>query len=462
MSLVQRKGNKTNTESRSECCRVSQGRANWSAPKTQKRGLIGRPRSIATDSLASFTNAPMGQSRSKELDTASQNPSPRRQPSLFHVVGEEAPTNEVDKSRYVRVSVKEACHFNEHQDEDIDGFATEAKNEDNFERSQANDIRAHLQRELELMDKQMQIQLPLRIKTHDLYLDSSVSQSRSSVSKDNNKPLNQRTNNIFLTINENKSPEEEIMSADQSSFMETSSTHESSSTPLTGTGSGALKSSTTERRTTTTTTTKRTIKSSDDFMPASTDIQQVRSESRTSSISSSSPLFSAAQQQAHSAKQQQTNQQAQTTSSPMNSSSSQQQTTTTRTSTGANTTNSSSPTGWSSGAAPDPAGLQSPIIQDTEEGRVLKLRFDVTQYDADEIVVKTLDNRLTVQAKHEEKSENRSVYREYNREFHLPDGTDVEAIRSSLSRDGVLTVECPLPTPQARGSSRQIPIERSQ
>lgn len=91
---------------------------------------------------------------------------------------------------------------------------------------------------------------------------------------------------------------------------------------------------------------------------------------------------------------------------------------------------------------------------------MLKLRFDVTQYEANEITVKTVDNRLTVQAKHEEKTENKTVYREYNREFHLPDGTDVEQIRSSLSKDGVLTVECPLPSPQLHGASRTIPIER--
>lgn len=91
---------------------------------------------------------------------------------------------------------------------------------------------------------------------------------------------------------------------------------------------------------------------------------------------------------------------------------------------------------------------------------MLKLRFDVTQYEPDEIIVKTVDNRLTVHAKHEERSENRSVYREYNREFHLPDGTDVEQIRSSLSKDGVLTVDCPLPSPQLQGASRRIPIDK--
>lgn len=63
---------------------------------------------------------------------------------------------------------------------------------------------------------------------------------------------------------------------------------------------------------------------------------------------------------------------------------------------------------------------------------------------------------LQVHAKHEEKTESKSVYREYNREFLLPKGTNPESIKSSLSKDGVLTVEAPLP---AIGSGEKlIPI----
>ena len=62
-----------------------------------------------------------------------------------------------------------------------------------------------------------------------------------------------------------------------------------------------------------------------------------------------------------------------------------------------------------------------------------------------------------VHAKHEEKSDNRSVYREYNREFLLPKGVNPEAIKSSLSKDGVLTVEAPLPAIEGPGQ-RSIPI----
>lgn len=63
---------------------------------------------------------------------------------------------------------------------------------------------------------------------------------------------------------------------------------------------------------------------------------------------------------------------------------------------------------------------------------------------------------VQVHAKHEEKTESKSVYREYNREFLLPKGVNPERIKSSLSKDGVLTVEAPLP---AIGSGEKlIPI----
>lgn len=229
---------------------------------------------------------------------------------------------------------------------------------------------------------------------------------------------------------------------------------------------GSNRATTTERRTTTTTTTKRTVKSSDDFVPAAGDIQQVRSESRTGSISSSTPIYGLAGTTTSTT----TSTTSSTGTGPLPQQQPQQQQSSSTTSSSTHTTSSSSKQQQAANSAATSKtwttsntsgdGLQSPQVQDTEEGRVLKLRFDVTQYEPEEIVVKTVDNRLTVHAKHEERSENRSVYREYNREFHLPDGTDVEQIRSSLSKEGVLTVDCPLPSPQLHGASRRIPIEK--
>jgi len=101
--------------------------------------------------------------------------------------------------------------------------------------------------------------------------------------------------------------------------------------------------------------------------------------------------------------------------------------------------------------------INSPLIQEDGNNKCLKLRFDVSQYSPEEIVVKTVDNKLLVHAKHEEKTESKSVYREYNREFLLPKGTNPESIKSSLSKDGVLTVEAPLPALTA--GETMIPIQ---
>lgn len=121
--------------------------------------------------------------------------------------------------------------------------------------------------------------------------------------------------------------------------------------------------------------------------------------------------------------------------------------------------------------------MNSPLIQEDGDSKVLKLRFDVSQYTPEEIVVKTVDQKLLVSmshstsnnkkeiwpnftlqvhAKHEEKSDTKSVYREYNREFLLPKGVNPESIRSSLSKDGVLTVDAPLPP--ALTNEKLIPI----
>ncbi|CAB3400382.1 unnamed protein product [Caenorhabditis bovis] len=89
--------------------------------------------------------------------------------------------------------------------------------------------------------------------------------------------------------------------------------------------------------------------------------------------------------------------------------------------------------------------LKSPLIKDESDGKTLRLRFDVAQYKPEEVTVKTIDNRLLVHARHEEKTPQRTVFREYNQEFMLPRGTNPEQISSTLSTDGILTVEAPLP-----------------
>ncbi|KAL0861533.1 hypothetical protein ABMA27_009048 [Loxostege sticticalis] len=100
-------------------------------------------------------------------------------------------------------------------------------------------------------------------------------------------------------------------------------------------------------------------------------------------------------------------------------------------------------------AAPSPINVEtlnnSPLLEGEGEAKTLKLQFDVSQFNPNEVAVKILDNVLMVSAIHEEKTDSSTVYREYHREFLLPLGIDREAIVSSLSRDGVLTIQTPMP-----------------
>ncbi|CAL1529758.1 unnamed protein product [Lymnaea stagnalis] len=90
--------------------------------------------------------------------------------------------------------------------------------------------------------------------------------------------------------------------------------------------------------------------------------------------------------------------------------------------------------------------LDNPVHQDQMSGRnIFRLQFDVRQFKPEEIFVKTLGNQLTVHARHEEKHEGKSLLREYNRQYVLPKDLNPENLVSKLNRDGILTIEAPLP-----------------
>lgn len=101
----------------------------------------------------------------------------------------------------------------------------------------------------------------------------------------------------------------------------------------------------------------------------------------------------------------------------------------------------------------------SPLVREGEDGKELKLRFDVSEYQPEELEVKTIDNKLQVHAKHEENTENRKVFREFHKEFLLPKNVDPESLKSSLSADGILTVDAPLALPAPR--EHAVPIAQA-
>lgn len=102
--------------------------------------------------------------------------------------------------------------------------------------------------------------------------------------------------------------------------------------------------------------------------------------------------------------------------------------------------------------------VDRPIVQDREGNKRLSLRFDCKQFKPEEISVKTVDNRLMVQAKHTEESPGRKVYREFSRQYVLPEKIDPVTLNSILAADGVLSIEGPAPASVDAPRERILPI----
>merc|ERR1712046_108428 len=78
---------------------------------------------------------------------------------------------------------------------------------------------------------------------------------------------------------------------------------------------------------------------------------------------------------------------------------------------------------------------------------IRKILVNVQNYKPEELVIKTIDNTVVVEAKHEEKTSDGRSYatQSFNQSFTLPRGVNPESVSSSLAKDGVLTISAPLP-----------------
>ncbi|KAJ8343056.1 hypothetical protein SKAU_G00329840 [Synaphobranchus kaupii] len=90
-----------------------------------------------------------------------------------------------------------------------------------------------------------------------------------------------------------------------------------------------------------------------------------------------------------------------------------------------------------------------------------KVSLDVNHFSPEELVVKTKDGIVEITGKHEErKDEHGYVSRCFTRKYTLPPGSDAEKVISSLSPEGILTVEAPLPKPAIQAAEITIPVTK--
>lgn len=98
------------------------------------------------------------------------------------------------------------------------------------------------------------------------------------------------------------------------------------------------------------------------------------------------------------------------------------------------------------------------------DGDLYKIEINVANFKPEELMIKTVGNNVTVEAKHEEKTSDGASFssRNFSQSFSLPKGVDPELVSSSLSKDGKLTIEAPLPKlTRMTTNERLVPIKHN-
>nr|XP_029716682.1 protein lethal(2)essential for life-like [Aedes albopictus] len=91
-----------------------------------------------------------------------------------------------------------------------------------------------------------------------------------------------------------------------------------------------------------------------------------------------------------------------------------------------------------------------------------QINLDIQQFTPDEITVRTVDDMVVVEGKHEEKQDEHGyVSRQFCRKYKLPNGYEPEDITSSISTDGVLTVTAPKKALPQKSEERIVQITQT-
>lgn len=91
-----------------------------------------------------------------------------------------------------------------------------------------------------------------------------------------------------------------------------------------------------------------------------------------------------------------------------------------------------------------------------------KVCMDVKEFAPNEISVKTIDNSIVIEGKHESKEDDLGfISRQFTRRYSVPEGYNIKDVVSQLSADGVLTVKAPAELKAMADNVRAIEIEQT-
>ena len=104
---------------------------------------------------------------------------------------------------------------------------------------------------------------------------------------------------------------------------------------------------------------------------------------------------------------------------------------------------------------------QSGISRVEYDDNNYKILVNVDKYSPEELVIKTVENTVVVEAKHQEKTSDGRSYstQSFSQSFTLPQGVDPESVKSSLSGAGVLTISAPITKAGRAQQERLVPIK---
>ncbi len=103
---------------------------------------------------------------------------------------------------------------------------------------------------------------------------------------------------------------------------------------------------------------------------------------------------------------------------------------------------------------------QNQDLRVKDDDAKFEVSLDTHEYRPDEIKVNVIGNLLHVEAKHEEKSENKFVSRQFSRKYTLPKGCEATTVASNLSSDGILMITAPKKPAIQSDGPRMVPIEK--
>lgn len=86
-----------------------------------------------------------------------------------------------------------------------------------------------------------------------------------------------------------------------------------------------------------------------------------------------------------------------------------------------------------------------PSLTEQDGSRTFRIAVDVgPEFGPGDLAIKTVDRKLVVNARHEERTPGRTSCKEFSREFDLPDGVDPNLVTASMTCEGRLLLEAPL------------------